>query len=69
MPSPADTLCAYALPKTIFANHALWQIRDWPQRLRISLSISVLVGGFNQDFPLTGMIWLANDTLLLHPLH
>ena len=39
------------------------------EHLKNRLSISILVGGFNQDFPLTGMIRLADDALLLHSFH
>ena len=32
-------------------------------------SIGILVGAFNQDFPLTCMIRLADNAFLLHAFH
>ena len=32
-------------------------------------SIAILIGRLNQDFPLTGMIRLADNTFLLHAFH
>src|SRR5262252_195421 len=32
-------------------------------------SIAFVIFAANQDFALAGMIWLADDTFLLHPFH
>src|SRR5262249_32754301 len=75
-PSPADALYTRAPLRTTRQKQASLNARYGKfttELFRIEYgnrpSICILVGGFNQDFPLTGMIRLADHALRFHAFH